>query len=379
MSSFIPTRAAGLSRLADFTPLMGRAYAQGRNTDHGPDRPQAVSMLSPWLRLRLISEQEVARAAWDNHGELAMPFIQEIVWRSYFKGYLQQRPGIWTAFQDGLRHAENRLATEGGLRRVHHDACLGQTGIDGFDAWAQELAATGWLHNHARMWFASIWIFTLRLPWELGAAFFLRHLLDADVASNTLSWRWVAGLHTKGKHYVARAENIARFTDGRFDPRGQLDEEPEPLSEAVEHKTVALPAPVAAPPGPCSLLLHDDDLGWDWMALSPAQLHAVALLEPADQTTGIGRFATAALDDAAARLGLEVRRVSEAELVDWVRGQPHPVVTPFAPVGRNADLLRGLGVVRLQRDWDRAIWPHCTRGFFPLKQRLGEILPPLLA
>ena len=115
------------------------------------------------------------------------------------------------------------------------------------------------------------------------------------------------------------------------------------------------------------------------MALSPAQLHAVALLEPADQTTGIGRFATAALDDAAARLGLEVRRVSEAELVDWVRGQPHPVVTPFAPVGRNADLLRGLGVVRLQRDWDRAIWPHCTRGFFPLKQRLGEILPPLLA
>jgi deoxyribodipyrimidine photo-lyase len=65
----------------------------------------------------------------------------------------------------------------------------------------QELVETGYLHNHARMWFASIWIFTLRLPWELGADFFLRHLLDGDAASNTLSWRWVAGLHTKGKHY----------------------------------------------------------------------------------------------------------------------------------------------------------------------------------
>ena len=61
------------------------------------------------------------------------------------------------------------------------------TGIEGFDDWARELVDTGYMHNHARMWFASIWIFTLRLPWALGADFFLRHLLDADAASNTLS------------------------------------------------------------------------------------------------------------------------------------------------------------------------------------------------
>ena len=96
----------------------------------------------------------------------------------------------------------------------------GATGIDCFDAWARELVATGYLHNHARMWFASIWIFTLRLPWELGADFFLRHLIDGDPASNTLSWRWVAGLQTAGKTYLATAENIARFTGGRFAPQG---------------------------------------------------------------------------------------------------------------------------------------------------------------
>ena len=85
-----------------------------------------------------------------------------------------------------------------------------------------ELRTEGWLHNHTRMWFASIWIFTLRLPWPLGAALFEHHLKDADAASNTLSWRWVAGIQTPGKHYLARAENIARYTNGRFDPRGDL-------------------------------------------------------------------------------------------------------------------------------------------------------------
>ena len=117
----------------------------------------------------------------------------------------------------------------------------GRTGIDCFDAWSTELRETGWLHNHVRMWFASIWMFTLRLPWELGADFFARELIDFDPASNTLSWRWVAGLHTRGKNYVARADNIARYTQGRYNPAGQLDEDPAPLSEAEPHTRKALP------------------------------------------------------------------------------------------------------------------------------------------
>ena len=112
----------------------------------------------------------------------------------------------------------NQLVTQSGLRQACELACFGQTGIECFDTWARELTTTGYLHNYARMWFASIWIFTLKLPWQLGPDFFLRHLLDGDTASNTLSWRWVAGLQTVGKTYLARAANISRYTGGRFKP-----------------------------------------------------------------------------------------------------------------------------------------------------------------
>ena len=80
------------------------------------------------------------------------------------------------------------------------------------------------------MWFASIWLFTLKLPWQAGAHFFLSHLLDGDVATNTLSWRWVAGLHTKGKAYLARRSNIAKYTENRFAPT-QLASKAVPITE----------------------------------------------------------------------------------------------------------------------------------------------------
>lgn len=379
MTLFSATREAGLARLAAFTPHMGRAYAQGRNTDPGPDEPATVSMLSPWLRRRLLTEQEVVQSAWHAHGEMAMPFIQEVVWRSYFKGYLQQRPGIWSAYRTGLRQAENRLATQSGLRRIHHDACLGQTGLACFDAWAAQLAATGWLHNHVRMWFASIWIFTLRLPWELGAAFFLRHLLDGDPASNTLSWRWVAGLHTKGKHYVARADNIARFTNGRFHPQGELDEAPEPLTEAIDHPTMRLKPAEPLPDGPVCLLLHDDDLAFETLPIDHHRIAGIALVSTASGDSKVSEFADAAVVDTATRCGSAALRLSPSDVEAWVRAQPHIVVTPQAPVGPNAELLENLPVVQLRRAWDSAIWPHATRGFFQVKQRLPELLPSLLA
>ncbi|MEM8657814.1 MAG: FAD-binding domain-containing protein, partial [Pseudomonadota bacterium] len=113
-------------------------------------------------------------------------------------------------------------------------------------------------HNHTRMWFASIWIFTLQLPWQLGADLFLRHLLDGDPASNTLSWRWVGGLHTVGKTYLARADNIRKFTNGRFDPKG-LARAALPLEEDALHPVVALPAPRAVPDQAYVLLRTEED------------------------------------------------------------------------------------------------------------------------
>ena len=85
------------------------------------------------------------------------------------------------------------------------------------------------------MWFASIWIFTLNLPWQKGAEFFMKHLFDGDAASNTLSWRWVAGLQTKGKHYVAQAWNISKFTNNKYQ-NVKLNENALPLTDKREYK-----------------------------------------------------------------------------------------------------------------------------------------------
>ncbi|MCH8466922.1 MAG: deoxyribodipyrimidine photolyase, partial [Roseinatronobacter sp.] len=221
-----PTRQAGMARLAEFTPRMGRAYANGRNYDYGPDRHKDVSGLSPYLRRRLVLEQEAVAAAIAAHGmEGAEKFIQEVIWRGYFKGWLERRPTVWASYRDGLLHDLVALERDRALRRAIAQAEAGSSGIACFDAWAEELVETGYLHNHARMWFASIWVFTLGLPWRLGADFFQRHLRDGDPASNTLGWRWVVGLHTRGKAYAAQGWNIAQFTGQRFAPApGELAE-----------------------------------------------------------------------------------------------------------------------------------------------------------
>ena len=373
MTSFIPTRAEALSRLSDFTPMMGRSYTLGRNTDRGEGR-QDVSLLSPYLRRRLVTEAEVVAAAQGGHGELADPFVTQVVWRGYFKGWLEQHPSVWDDYLAQLRAGENRLATQGGLRRIYHDACEGRTGIDCFDHWAHELVATGWLHNHARMWFASIWIFTLRLPWSLGAAFFLRHLLDGDPASNTLSWRWVAGLHTKGKHYVARAENIARFTDGRFNPAGQLDEEAECLVESGDHPLVRLAASGEVPPGRFALLLHDDDLSPQSVHPRLREAEQVAVFNATQGAPGVAGFVSGAIDDLVERLNRPVVRLQADEVAAWVPAQGLPMVTPWAPVGQAATIIRDLDLNRIRRGWDSTIWPHAGKGFFQLRRLLPGLL-----
>ena len=212
MPGFSPlTRSTGLQRLGTFQAASGRAYASGRNIDRGVDAEPTTSALSPYLRRRLLLEREVVSAAVEAHGrQSAERLVQEVFWRSYFKGHLETHPSIWNDYQQQVANEHARMDASSGLRRAYTEAVEGRTGLDGFDTWALELAEHGWLHNHTRMWFASIWIFTLRLPWALGADLFMRRLVDGDPASNTLSWRWVAGLHTRGKAYAARAENIAR-------------------------------------------------------------------------------------------------------------------------------------------------------------------------
>jgi len=250
---FPPTREAALARLREFAPCAGARYAQSRNTDAGPDAPSAASRLSPYLRRRLLPEEELVSAVLSEHSlQAAEKFVQEVLWRTYWKGWLELRPSVWARF------LATRDRTSLADARALADAEQGRTGIEGFDDWARELRETGYLHNHVRMWFASIWIFTLRLPWALGADFFLRHLIDADPASNTLSWRWVAGLQTAGKTYLATQENIARYTQGRFAPKG-LARAATALTEAPLEPVRPVRALTAADPATPALLLVTDD------------------------------------------------------------------------------------------------------------------------
>jgi len=390
------TRTEALTRLARFVPHAGRDYAARRNHDL-PDRGHPhVSHLSPYLRHRLITEAEVLHAVLARHSpDAAAKFVQEVFWRSYWKGWLELRPGIWSEYRNGL----DRALADGALADRLATAEAGATGIDAFDAWMRELTGTGYLHNHARMWAASIWIFTLRLPWEAGADLFLRHLLDGDPASNTLSWRWVAGLQTRGKPYLARPDNIARYTEGRFRP-GALVTDAAPLAGP------APPAPRRPPEGDLprpglrtGLLLTEEDLApgfvldtLDAPPVAHATLCSVAGRSPLAVSATVVRFTEAAIADArtrwAGRMGAAGPAADDpATILDWALAEGlEQIVTPHAPVGPAATALarletaltaRGVTVVRVLRDHDRRAWPHATHGFFRFRERIPELLAAL--
>lgn len=379
-----PRRAAGLARLESFTPWMGRAYTANRNTDFGPGRNDRVSGLSPWIRRRLVTEEVVVRAAITAHDPReADKFVQEVLWRTYWKGWLEMRPEVWGDFQsERARHDAGSAAVQA--------AEAGRTGIEGFDDWARELVATGWLHNHARMWFASIWVFTLGLPWALGADFFLRHLLDGDPASNTLSWRWVAGLQTPGKTYLATAENIARFSDGRFRPQG-LATVARPV---VDGAPVPAPARALAPAregmlqGPCLLLVTSEDMTPEDSAISGDIRAVVSAAEPGRERFGApaARFLEGAMADMEQRCRERYRLpIQRLEVLDGPALMEAAaavgaltIVTPYVPVGPTASALAaarpliaaaGLDLVMVRRPWDEVLWPHADRGFFPFRER----------
>ena len=364
------TRQAGLAQLAADTAKLGRRYADHRNTDRGPDQLPTTAALSPFLRRRLVLEAEAAQAAQDSHGPAAEKFVQEVFWRTYFQGHLETRPWLWTGYRDLVVAGRARLDNEGGLRRAYDQAITGRTGIACFDDWSAELTERNWLHNHTRMWFASIWIFTLGLPWALGADFFMRHLLDGDPASNTLSWRWVAGLHTRGKPYAARAENIRRYTDGRYNPTG-LNERPQSLEEPTGPAAIRLPPADPPPAGDLALLLHLDELNPESLDFAQARIVQVrSMLAHADGAAESVRAADcAAMNDALARasthFGCPI--VSEATTL--------PLVTAWAPVGPSAEALPA--ATRIRRPWDDAVWPYSTQGYFKVKERIAPVLRSL--
>jgi deoxyribodipyrimidine photo-lyase len=403
MPDLTPTRAEGERIMAAFTPRMGRRYANGRNTDHGPDGHTAVSKLSPYIRRRLVLESEVVAAALAAHGpEEAEKFVQEVVWRGYFKGWMERRPQVWASYRDGLEGDMAVLDTDRRMRKAVADAESGNTGLACFDAWAEELVETGYLHNHTRMWFASIWIFTLGLPWRIGADFFFRHLLDGDAASNTLGWRWVAGLHTRGKPYPADAQNNATFTAGRFIPRrsdlaevtqGLEETEPDGLPTVLPLRPVTPPQPGR----PTALLITDEDCRIEDFDLAGMDIRTVATLaashlrSPLPVSDLVLRFEEGALADAALRSGFvatAMRADDPGSLAKWAASAgAKQIATPYITRGPLRDWLqaaepalaaKGITLCEWRRDWDSAIWPHATAGFFKVRQQIPRILEQVL-
>ena len=225
---FETTRDGALKKLDDFIENEIINYNSKRNFDFGPKERKNVSCLSPYITHRLITEYEtVERVLRKQPYQKVEKYIQEIFWRVYWKGWLELRPKVWTDFTEDLKNIKDDQRLQ--------QAVNGKTQIACFNDWVNELKEFNYLHNHTRMWFASIWIFTLKLPWQKGAEFFLKYLLDGDAASNTLSWRWVAGLQTKGKNYSAQSWNIEKFTNNKYKNIG-LVENPIPLQDKREYK-----------------------------------------------------------------------------------------------------------------------------------------------
>lgn len=402
------TRQDGQALLSAFIPSMGLNYERSRNFDLGPGQHGNVSQLSPYVRRRLVLEWELIHGALNAHGpRVSEKFIQEVFWRGYFKGWLELRPTVWSQYRHGLAEDLSALETNSALRARVDAAESGRTGLEYFDAWVNELITTGYLHNHARMWFASIWIFTLGLSWRIGADFFYRYLLDGDAASNTLSWRWVAGLHTRGKAYTAEGWNIQKFTAGRFRPNfSELSTDIEPLDYTeplglpdIQRLRDPLKPDVKLP---SLLLLTDEDCcvedyeltAFSWVAV--ASLASSQARSPREVSASVIEFERGALADAAKRNKLtpvDFEATSSGNsvrgLIDFIiQSGAKQVVTVYLTQGPTRDLLEahrsvlqvhGIRLSEWRRDWDTQIWPHASAGFFKVKQKIPDFLRQLKA
>lgn len=393
---FPTSRAATLAQLDRFIHI-AEHYARDRN--HVLPGHPSVSRLSPAIRHRLITEEEVVSAVLRVHAfSRVEKFIQEVYWRRYWKSWLSLRPEVWSDFLRDL----DAIGEHPAVRRIAES----QTGNQVIDHFANELVTTGYLHNHARMWFAAWWVHEARLPWQSGAAFFFRHLLDGDPASNTLSWRWVAGLQTPGKTYLARRSNLEKYLapelrDSLSDGLAAFEN-----SQALEPQTCAKP-PVTrkeflpdslSPSMVTGLWIHEEDLAVETSPLGQQPFAAIAVTADTDgwnrhQFPSTKRqWISAALRDAATRAelvwkiptSLETRLPQADALLRWAKSLKlqqvvalRPEVGPLhdsLPSLRAAFAKEGIRLALIDRPEDLRVRPFATGGFFQFWERLRKTL-----
>ena len=361
----------------DFIQKGLKDYSSQRNYDFGPESRENISTLSKYISHRIINEYDLIREILSEYNlQKVDKFIQEVFWRVYWKGWLEHRPEVW---RDFIASSPNHSEED------YKKAIIGETGIECFDDWVKELKTENYLHNHARMWFASIWIFTLGLPWQSGARFFLKHLLDGDAASNTLGWRWVAGIQTKGKCYLARSENIHKFTGGRFG-NDRLNEQASPLLDEKVH--LVQPVDYFARSGQKfeTLLVMDSNLN---MLDKPETKNykKIYILNIANAhrritiSQQVAEFKQNLIKSAAQKHPYcEVLNAGEAtEVLGKIPGCD--VCYPF--IGENLDFLhRSNGLWNIDLNFikqheDLYCWQFATKGFFNFKKNIPAIIKTL--
>ena len=402
------TRHDALRSLRDFIPKVAD-YNGSRN--HVQDGHANVSRLSACIRFRTLLEDEVIAETLAAHPfQLAEKWLQEVCWRRYWKGWLEMHPQIWTQWRHQVLRLNKQLPAEA-LARAR-DVMSGESGVACMDAIARELIDTGYLHNHARMWWASFWIHVEKLPWEMGADFFFRQLMDADPASNTLSWRWVAGLQTPGKSYLVRLSNIQKYAPGYIsgneagieriadgvvfasDVSGTVPDLKQPLA--------SFPAELGRTRERAGLWLHPDDLTPEigpLAALIPTSIAGCISDRVYSETYRLSSQHIAMLNtvlrDGLSRAGphYSCQAVTvEADdpvtgLCSWAREHELAEVIAFAPmVGPIHDMLprlrvsldsMGTRLTLIRRASDTTAFSFANAGFFPFWQKMSHHLKAL--
>jgi len=367
------SRDGALKQLDAFINSELENYGFKRNFDFGPNDKSNVSCLSPYISHRLITEYEVAKTVLAKFPyQKVEKYIQEIFWRVYWKGWLELRPQVWTDFIEdlkGLKEDDN-----------YKKAINGETQIECFNDWVKELKDNSYLHNHTRMWFASIWIFTLNLPWQKGAEFFMKHLFDGDAASNTLSWRWVAGLQTKGKHYVAQSWNISKFTNNKY-KNVKLNENALPLTDKREYKLNTLSF-ITEDNSNENLLLFENELNLENKNLKKYKNIYLVLLSNGARKLKLEQnvleYKSKIIED-------QKKRFENLKIIDEVKfktlaGEINSFDVIHPNIGENYSYLntirkkQNLELNFILREEDKFCWQFSNKGYFNFKNNIPKIL-----
>jgi hypothetical protein len=377
MIQIYPSRTKALEQLNSFVENNLVLYARDRNFDFGPDKRTNTSCLSPYVTHGVLNEKEIIKISLKKFPFSKIEkFIQEVLWRTYWKGWLERRPSLWTDFVNDLENLKKDFQNNKNLK----NAINGNTDIECLNHWVNELKKTGYLHNHARMWFSSIWIFTLDLPWQLGAEFFMKHLKDGDPASNTLSWRWTAGLQTKGKNYVAQEWNIKKFTNQRYE-KVKLNENATPIVSDKEYVQINPEFDNSEITEDQTLLIFDNQLCFEESDFKNYKFKKIILIKNSNLTRSIEldeclvKFKSDLIADQQTRLQdkfeVEIKDISYLKNFDL-----SSVIALYPGVGENLDFLNEnkISLKFLYREFDQMTNQYCNKGFFNFKKFIPKII-----